>query len=164
MFDSELLLKFLDFGIAGAFALIMLIMAGIIRLFTTLQAETLKGEQASNLRLIRILDERDASIKIDRDKEIVERMKLEHRLNEQCDEQIRLKEQITEMRLEIADKDKKIAKLILELDDVRKSAEKKDADINSLKRELAEVRSERDDLKKRLSALEAQQKDGETKS
>ena len=176
--DNELFSKALELGVVGVFAIVMYIVYKMIASYNTIQAEMLKGQEASHSRLIRIMDDRDESnrLKIDLEKEA--RMVLEHRLNEQKDEQEKLKEQIKMLLDEIKDKEIKIANLILQLkerDDKLAQTQRELADVREkmkreidevrdrLQKELDEVRAERDELKKRLSAVEAQQKDGVVK-
>lgn len=144
---------------AGGLVLLAIIVwqfIGVLRLAMTSQAsayESLRQWFTSEL------NQRDAAIRIEK----AERMKLESRFDEQCEETERLKMRILELEEQIKAKNDEIERLKEAIKQLRTSDEKKDERIKEqndrirdLERELREVKQQRDDLVKRLDDLIAE--------
>ena len=102
------------------------------------------------------LKQRDADLTVEK----AERMKLETRFDEQCEETDQLKTRIAELEAQIAEKIAEISSLKDDIKHLRQSDEKKDERIreqseriNDLERELKQVKKQRDELIRRLDDL-----------
>jgi chromosome segregation ATPase len=102
------------------------------------------------------LKQRDADLNIEK----AERMKLETRFDEQCEETERLKARIAELEAQITEKVAEIERLKEAIKQLKSNDQKKDERIKEqndrirdLERELKQVKDQRDELVKRLDDL-----------
>lgn len=141
---------------AGGLVLLAIIVwqfIGVLRLAMTSQASAY-----DSLRqwFVSELNQRDADIRTEKS----ERMKLETRFDEQCQETERLKERIVELETQLAEKIAEIERLKesnrqLKVNDEQKDERIKEQNdrIRDLEREVKQVKEQRDDLVKRLDNL-----------
>lgn len=118
----------------------------ILRLAMTSQAnayDSLRQWFASEL------GQRDADMRIEK----AERMKLEARFDDQCQETERLKARIAELEEQLADKVAEIERLKISNKQLKENDVKKDERIRDLEIEIKRVKEQRDELVKRLDDI-----------
>ncbi|MBN1430435.1 MAG: hypothetical protein JXB07_18845 [Anaerolineae bacterium] len=158
--DESLIKTALEAGGMILLAVIVWQFIGVLRLAMNSQNtayESLRRWFESELK------QRDADLSIEK----AERMKLESRFDEQCEETERLKTRIIELEKQIEEKVAEIERLNKSIQQLKSNDEKKEARIKEqnerikeLERELHEVKIQRDELVGRLDAILSAKKSG----
>lgn len=152
--DEATLIKLItDIGIAAVLCIVVVKFIDLLKVAMTSQAnayDSLRQWFTSEL------NQRDSAIKQEKD----DRMRLETRFDEQCEETERLKARIVELEAQLAEKIAEIERLKESNKKLQDSDEKKEERIHELEREIKQVKDQRDELVRRLDDLLSNQEKG----